>query len=410
MEIRKGQRVGLNDVVSDTQLFQIELSIAGIDVDFACFGLNAQQKLSNDAYMTFFNQPQTPCGAIALSTKTDSAVFSCQLSKLPAAIDRLVFTAAINGAQTMSAMQSGWLAFIIAGQPTSKFVFSGQDFQDEKAVMVGELYRKDGQWRFNASGQGFNGGMAALVTHFGAEVVDEPKPDQKLSLEKRIAVAAPKLVDLAKKVTISLEKHCLASTLAKVALVLDASGSMHAQYNSGKVQALVERLLPLAVHFDDDGELDVWAFSKQSLALPAAHLNNFTDYINTAKRGWRNWGLMSTNNEPAVIQAVIDFYRETTLPVFIIFVSDGGVSRNKEIKQLITEAALSPLFWQFVGIGGQNYGVLEKLDTLEGRVVDNCGFFALDDLHSVSEQELYDRLLQEFPLWLETAKQKNIFR
>jgi hypothetical protein len=43
-----------------------------------------------------------------------------------------------------------------------------------------------------------------------------------------------------------------------------------------------------------------------------------------------------------------------------------------------------------------------------GRVVDNCGFFALDDLNSVSEQELYDRLLSEFLLWLNTAKNKHI--
>jgi hypothetical protein len=166
--------------------------------------------------------------------------------------------------------------------------------------------------------------------------------------------------------------------------------------------------LPLAVHFDDDGELDVWAFASKVVVLPAVTLNNYSDFINTAENGWRNWGLMSINNEPAVIQKVIAHYQKTQIPVFVIFISDGGISQNKAIKQLITDAAHLPIFWQFVGIGGRNYGVLEQLDTLAGRVVDNCGFFALDDLNSISEQELYDRLLSEFPLWLKAAKTKHI--
>lgn len=227
-------------------------------------------------------------------------------------------------------------------------------------------------------------------------------------MEKKISAQAPKLIDLAKKATISLEKHNLASTVARVGLVLDASGSMSGQYHKGKVQNVIERLLPLAVHFDDDEALDVWAFSTSTLSLPAATLKNYANYINGVEGGWRKWGMMSTNNEPLAIQQVIQHYQNTNLPVLIIFISDGGVSKNKEIKQLLTSAANLPIFWQFIGISGRNYGILEKLDTLPGRIVDNCGFFALDDLDSISEQVLYDRLLSEFPLWHKAAKLKNI--
>jgi len=410
MEIRKGQRVALNDFIDDAQRFEVDLNIVGIPVDFACFCLNSQQKLANDDYMIFFNQPRSPCGALELVGNAGSVQFSCQLNKLPLSVDRLVFTATSDDGQLMNSIQSSFFKVNQAGQQHAQFTFSGQDFQAEKAIILGEIYRKDNGWRFNASAQGFNGGLDALVKHFGAEVQEQSPPTQRISLEKKIADAAPKLVDLAKKATVSLEKHQLASTLARVGLVLDASGSMRGQYSSGKVQELIERLLPLAVHFDDDGDLDTWAFSTQSLELPAANLKNFANYIDTASNGWRKWGLMSINNEPAVIQAVIDFYRDSKLPVLIIFVSDGGVSRNAEITQLITDAAALPIFWQFVGIGGRNYGVLEKLDTLTGRLVDNCGFFALDDLHSISEQDLYDRLLKEFPLWLQAAKQNNVLR
>jgi hypothetical protein len=45
---------------------------------------------------------------------------------------------------------------------------------------------------------------------------------------------------------------------------------------------------------------------------------------------------------------------------------------------------------------------------MKGRVVDNCNFFALDDIHSISNSELYERLLNEFPDWLKVAKSKGI--
>ena len=417
MNIFKGQRIALTSLFENNaqaDRFQVGLSVSGNKetVDFACFGLDKAQKLSDDAYMTFFNQPKTPCGAVELSTpQGDSTGFSCQLAKLPSKIDKLVFTATIDGSTSMHDIESGYLRFLVANQEVARFAFSGLDFHNEKAVMLGELYRKDGTWRFSAIGQGFDGGMAALVKHFGGEVAeDKPAPltsSAKLSLEKKLA-SAPKLIDLAKKATVSLEKYQLNDTVARVGLVLDASGSMMNQYRTGKVQEVINRLLPLAVHFDDDGELDVWAFSSNLLALPSATINNYADFINSAKNGWRDWGMMSINNEPKVIKAVIEHYQKSQLPVLVIFVSDGGVSRNKEIKDLLTGAACLPIFWQFVGIGGRNYGVLEQLDTMAGRVVDNCGFFALDDLNSINEQELYDRLLNEFPLWLKAAKNKHI--
>lgn len=421
MQLLKGQRLPLAQVLPgwrETGAFQIGLRIGGLgNVDYACFGLDCGQKLSDDRYMTFFNQPETPCGAVSLATSAgDDAAFSLRLAALPASIERLVLAASIDGDGNMGGAGAGHLRFLVDGQEVACFAFNGADFAAEKALMLGELYRKDGAWRFSASGQGFNGGLAALVGHFGGEVAGTEAPPANtpptmppsVSLEKKIATAAPKLVDLAKKASVSLAKNRLDTCQARVGLVLDASGSMYNQYLKGRVQEVLERILPLAVHFDDDGALDVWTFSVKPLALPPATLANYADYVNTAEYGWRNWGMMKSNNEPEVIAKVIDHYRGTALPVLVIFISDGGVSSNREIKKLLIEAAKLPIFWQFVGIGGRNYGVLEKLDGMGGRVVDNCGFFALDDLHSIDEQALYNRLLSEFPAWLQAAKLKNI--
>jgi hypothetical protein len=189
---------------------------------------------------------------------------------------------------------------------------------------------------------------------------------------------------------------------------------MHQQYVKGRVQEVIERLLPLAVHFDDDGSLECWAFGEKTTQLSSVTLTNIQGYVEKTDAGWKKWKVGARYNEEAVaIKAVIDFYKKNAvkgIPVYILFISDGGIgsANSRKIQELITDAAKLPIFWQFVGVGGSNYGILEKLDDLSGRVVDNCNFFALDDLHDVSEEVLYDRLLDEFPQWLLDVKRLGI--
>jgi tellurite resistance protein TerA len=193
MEIKRGQRLPLVSFLQNSnQSFQIELSIIGVPVDFSCFGLNLDGKLLSDEYMTFFNQPQTPCNGVSVSFSTNSAIFLCDLNKLPSTIETLSFTAAIDGSQTMNQMQSGYLKFLVNSQEVAWFNFSGLDFSSEKALMLGDIYRKNGEWRFSAVGQGFNGGLSALLKHFGGEEEIAISP-----LEKKVIV--PQVITLTKK-------------------------------------------------------------------------------------------------------------------------------------------------------------------------------------------------------------------
>ena len=97
------------------------------------------------------------------------------------------------------------------------------------------------------------------------------------------------------------------------------------------------------------------------------------------------------------------------LPTFIVFLSDGGVTDEQGIKKAVADAAKYPLFWQFVGLAGSNYGILEKLDTMDGsRLVDNTNFFHVDDLGKITDEQLYERLLTEFPDWIKKARLKGI--
>ena len=116
------------------------------------------------------------------------------------------------------------------------------------------------------------------------------------------------------------------------------------------------------------------------------------------------------NEEQKVIAEVRAFVRAypAAEPTLVLFFSDGGVYRNAAIEQELRAAVEEPVFWQFVGLGRADYGVLERFDTLPGRRVDNVGFFAVDDIDAISDPELYDRLLSEFPSWLTAARQAGI--
>lgn len=416
MQITQGQRLPLANLgISDRLTVSIAIT-SSHEIDFVCFGIDAQGKLSDDRFMVFFNQPSAPADAVRLLAPGQ---FEINLSALPATIDRLVFTAAIDGSGAMKDIAAGRFVIAGPGKPNAATCeFSGSTFSVEKAIMVADVYRKNGEWRLQANLQGFRDGLAALVRHFGGEVSDEPAPaaapapvKASFSLEKKIAAAAPALISLAKKAQISLEKKNLTQLKAKVAVVLDVSGSMNGQYSRGRVQEVLNRLIPLAVAFDDDGDLDVFAFGAKPVQLTPATLSNYSDYIDTDHGGWRKWSVGSrVNDEPKAMRMVMDFYRQSAdkTPVYILFLSDGGVHENRAITKLMMEAASQPFFWQFVGLGGSGYGILEKLDDLPGRIVDNCSFFAMDDLHDLSEEVLYDRLMEEFPDWLRDAKAKAI--
>lgn len=169
----KGQKGKLADLGCGHQ-FNVDVDIAanGAAVDVSCFGLDAGDKLSDDRYMVFYNQLASPEGAVRLEPNGSRTRFAVNLDALPGTISKLVFVAAIDGAATMRALGASSLSIGSA----IRFPWTGADFGDEKAVIVAELYRRDGLWRFGAVGQGFNGGLSALLKHFGGTEAGSPAP------------------------------------------------------------------------------------------------------------------------------------------------------------------------------------------------------------------------------------------
>ncbi|WP_199507587.1 MULTISPECIES: VWA domain-containing protein [unclassified Psychrobacter] len=426
MNLTIGQRLPISSLAIDASV-PLTLTFtrqSPIDMDISCFALDASGKLIHDDYMVFYNQPTSPCGHIRLTqyelnptaARGIQAVFEVTLAALPTTVDSLFF---VLSADTPLKQIDHLDVSLYQQTQKAQAVYQSADFAEQQASMLIQLYRKNGVWRVANVAQGFNGGLAAIVQHFGGVVADsEPVaapdvPSAKVNLEKVMLQKAPKLVNLAKKVTVSLEKRQLQRLTAKVALVLDATGSMNRQYKQGRVQEVVNRLLPLAVSFDDNQALDCWAFGQHNQYLGEVSLSNYEGFIDTVHGGWRQWKLGArVNNEADVIKAVTDFYKKDGLdvPIYVLFISDGGVRDTRGITKVMVDAAPLPIFWQFVGLGGSSYGILKNLDDMTGRVVDNCNFFELDDLDDISEAALYDNMLEEFPSWLIEAKQLGIVR
>ena len=375
--------------------------------DYCCFGVDKENKLSDDRYMIFYNQPTSPANEIVGKEISSGMTFNVKLNELPPTIQKLAFTASIDGNGTMNEISSHK---ILIGDKISA-EFGGSDFDKEKAITSLEIYRKNGEWRFNVVARGFDGGLDALLAFYGGELADEeknpaPQP-KKVSLEKKISDGAPKLISLVKPLKVELEKRNLLDVTARVALVMDISSSMEMSYNNGTVQEIVNKILPVAVQFDNDGELDFWYFGDRCERRPTVNMKNYEQAV---PRDWKNLmrKLGFGTNELVVMREVVAEYETSTLPAYVVFITDGGFFDRDGIKKFLTEASYFPIFWQFVGVNGSGYGLLEELDNMNGRYVDNANFFALDDFRRVDNKELYSRLLNEFPAWLKAIKNKNM--
>ncbi|MBO1581975.1 VWA domain-containing protein [Bacillus sp. XF8] len=210
-------------------------------------------------------------------------------------------------------------------------------------------------------------------------------------------------------VRVVLEKKKLTGVVAKVALVLDISGSMRTLYKNGTVQEVVERVLAVASQFDDDGSLDIWVYDNEFSRLPSVTEKDFANYVENHILNNNSIHKFGRNDEPQVMEDIIRKYtieEKSEEPAFVIFINDGGC--KKGIQKPVVFSSNQPIFWQFVGIGNGKFDVLRKLDEMEGRFIDNANFFYIRDIEKTTDETLYNNLLNELPTWIKEAKEKRI--
>ncbi|GAA3976245.1 TerD family protein [Streptomyces plumbiresistens] len=193
-EFQRGHKAKISDLTAGTDLYVgVQISGPGLTFDISCFGLDADEQLSDDRYFVFFNQPKSPEESIQLlgAQAGDTEAFRITLDKIPPQIQKLSFTATIDGAGQMSQIAPGYVRIVAGGEEVARYSFAGGEFSTERAVMLGDLYLKD-VWRFAAVGQGFDGGLDALLKNFGGEVAEEePAPAPAAPAQTQAPAFAP---------------------------------------------------------------------------------------------------------------------------------------------------------------------------------------------------------------------------
>lgn len=235
---------------------------------------------------------------------------------------------------------------------------------------------------------------------------NQPKESVTLNLRKEEAIQQ---LDLRKEtLEVSLQKNSIHNVFARVAVVMDDSGSMEYLYRNGTVQSVLERLLPIALKFDDNGELDIWLFSNRYKRMPSITEEDFYDYVKREVLKKATWG--GTYYAPVIEDIVQKYVHEepSNIPTFVMFITDGENFDEMESEIAIRKASQHNIFFQFVGIGDENFHFLKHLDEMEGRFIDNANFFQINDINRISDEALYDLLLKEYPLWEKEARKKGL--
>ena len=155
---------------------------ADFDLDAAAFMIGENGKCPTEKEFVFYGNLEHGSGAVKHMGDNltgegdgDDGQIEVDLSKIPANVHKIAFTVTIYDSdvrrQNFGQVSNAFIRIVDEITNTELIRYDlGEDFSIETAVVVGEIYRYNGEWKFNAIGSGFQGGLAALCGHYGIEV------------------------------------------------------------------------------------------------------------------------------------------------------------------------------------------------------------------------------------------------
>ena len=194
VSLSKGSKVSLAKVAADAGisggLTKIMVGLgwdvnrydggAQFDLDAAAFMLGENGKVRSSDDFIFYNQKVGPGVEHMGDNRTgegegDDEVINVDLNAIPADVAKVSFTVTIDQAearkQNFGMVENSYIRVVDAASGTELVRYDlGEDFSVETAVVVADLYRHNGEWKFNAIGMGFAGGLAALCANFGVDI------------------------------------------------------------------------------------------------------------------------------------------------------------------------------------------------------------------------------------------------
>lgn len=152
------------------------------DLDTAAFLTGDNGKVTADTDFVFYNNLRHPSGAVEHlgdnltgAGDGDDEQIKVNLAAIPEHIQKVTFTATIHEAQqrnqNFGQVSNAYIRVIDEANGAELIRYDlGEDFSIETAIVVGSIYRNNGEWKFNAVGSGFQGGLAALCGEFGINI------------------------------------------------------------------------------------------------------------------------------------------------------------------------------------------------------------------------------------------------
>ena len=172
MELGKGQKIPLNENFLTIKFVRPD---SALEIDTAAFLTDGRGKVACDADFVFYGNARHNSGAV---THNDDDSIKIDLSRIPRHVEKISLTATIYDAdkrkQSFSLIRDARLKILGADGEIATFPL--ENFTVETAIVLGEIYRYKGAWKFNAVGAGYKGGLAALCNDFGIEVSDVAPP------------------------------------------------------------------------------------------------------------------------------------------------------------------------------------------------------------------------------------------
>ncbi|NNH79349.1 TerD family protein [Acinetobacter sp. ANC 5380] len=155
---------------------------ADFDLDASAFLLAGNDKVRGETDFIFYNQTRSPEGSVEHTGDNrtgegdgDDEAVKINLAKVPADVQKIAITVTIHDAenrgQNFGQVQNAFIR-VVNDQTNVEIVrFDlNEDYSTETAMIFGELYRHNGEWKFRAVGQGYNGGLRAMCGQYGISI------------------------------------------------------------------------------------------------------------------------------------------------------------------------------------------------------------------------------------------------
>ncbi len=178
---------------------------SGVPVDISAFRLYDNGKVRGDTDMVFYGQRENDDSTVRLSASGNETMFTVNLAQLKSDVQKIAFTATCDAGKTVASLTR--LAIQVeAGGTVLVQCHVDTTGRSEAALILGELYRRNGEWKFRFVSQGFNGGLQPLAEHFGIDVDESsaapapaPAPQPVVNLSKVSLTKEKPSISLTKK-------------------------------------------------------------------------------------------------------------------------------------------------------------------------------------------------------------------